>query len=188
MPNPLERQTVGRLTLQQLWRDFKFEPDDAQQRAISHVEGPLYLPAGPGSGKTRVLLWRTLNLIVFHAVQPDQIFLGTFTEKAALQLKDGLRTLLSAATNATKESYDIARMYVGTVHALCQRILIDRNFYAGRQRARSPRLLDGIGHRSGIRGSRDQDQSVLLRVGESVSSHCGHVCYRTLQPPLRGVH
>jgi DNA helicase-2/ATP-dependent DNA helicase PcrA len=59
-----------------------------------HTDGPLFLTAGPGSGKTRVLLWRTLNLMVFHNVKPEDIFLSTFTEKAALQLKDGLRTLL----------------------------------------------------------------------------------------------
>jgi DNA helicase-2/ATP-dependent DNA helicase PcrA len=40
------------------------------------------------------LLWRTLNLIVFHKVPPDAIFLLTFTEKAAQQLKEGLRALL----------------------------------------------------------------------------------------------
>ncbi len=54
-----------------------------------HVDGPLFLTAGPGSGKTRVLLWRTVNLIVFNDVKPEEIFLGTFTEKAAHQLREG---------------------------------------------------------------------------------------------------
>ena len=89
------------LTVEDLWREAGFSPNDAQRAAILHVDGPLYLPAGPGSGKTRVLLWRTLNLCVFHGVQPEQIFLSTFTEKAAFQLKEGLRTLLGQVTNHT---------------------------------------------------------------------------------------
>ncbi len=67
------------LNIEHFWREAKFSPNPAQRDAILHVRGPLYLPAGPGSGKTRVLLWRTLNLIVFHKVPPDAIFLSTFT-------------------------------------------------------------------------------------------------------------
>ena len=53
-----------------------FSPNAQQRDAIRHTDGPLFLTAGPGSGKTRVLLWRTLNLIVFHGVTPEDIFLG----------------------------------------------------------------------------------------------------------------
>jgi len=75
------------LTLELLWSDAEFQPNPEQKEAILHVNGPLYLPAGPGSGKTRVLLWRALNLIVFHNVKPEEIFLSTFTEKAAFNLE-----------------------------------------------------------------------------------------------------
>ena len=71
------------MTLEALWRDVGFTPNPKQEVAILHVDGPLYLPAGPGSGKTRVLLWRAVNLIVFHGVRPAAIFLYTFTEKTA---------------------------------------------------------------------------------------------------------
>ncbi|MEJ5250199.1 MAG: UvrD-helicase domain-containing protein, partial [Caldilinea sp.] len=57
--------------VEQLWQLVGFQPNQAQRAAILHADGPLYLPAGPGSGKTRVLLWRTLNLIVFHGVPPE---------------------------------------------------------------------------------------------------------------------
>lgn len=56
------------ITLQQLWDAAGFRPNPQQERAIFYTAGQLHLPAGPGSGKTRVLLWRTLNLIVFHHV------------------------------------------------------------------------------------------------------------------------
>ena len=82
------------LNLETLWKFNDFKPNKQQREAILHVDGPLYITAGPGSGKTRVLLWRAVNLIVFHGVKPEEIFLSTFTEKAAHQLKEGLRDCL----------------------------------------------------------------------------------------------
>jgi len=75
--------------IEDLWKEAKFTPNTKQEEAIRHIEGPLFLAAGPGSGKTRVLLWRTLNLIVYQNIDPEKIFLATFTEKAAAQLKEG---------------------------------------------------------------------------------------------------
>lgn len=133
-------------TIEQLWTLKGFSPNERQQRAILHTEGPLFLTAGPGSGKTRVILWRTLNLIVFHKVDPKDIFLATFTEKAAHQLKEGLRGLLGLVTNLTGKPYDISAMSIGTVHSICQEILIDRNrrFSESGIRGRAPVLLDEL--------------------------------------------
>jgi DNA helicase-2/ATP-dependent DNA helicase PcrA len=132
------------LTLDVLFTQAGFAPNESQRRAIEHVDGPLFLVAGPGSGKTRVLLWRVVNLVVFHGVAPDQIFLSTFTEKAAKQLQDGLITLLALATQHTGVPYDLSGMYVGTVHSLCARLLRDRALTPGRERAPAPAVLDAL--------------------------------------------
>jgi DNA helicase II / ATP-dependent DNA helicase PcrA len=132
------------ISIEYLWAKSNFKPNDNQRDAILHIEGPLFLTAGPGSGKTRVLLWRTLNLIVFHHVKPEEIFLSTFTEKAALQLKDGLRSLLGMVTNETGLPYDISKMAVGTVHSNCRRILSDRRFSEGHARPKMPVILDEL--------------------------------------------
>ena len=133
-------------TIEYYWNLKNFTPNQKQKEAILHTDGPLFLTAGPGSGKTRVILWRTVNLIVFHQIDPKNIFLATFTEKAAHQLKDGLRSLLGLITNETGQPYDISAMAIGTVHSICQDILVDRDrrFSEDGIRSRSPILLDSL--------------------------------------------
>jgi len=122
-----------------------FSPNEAQLEAILHESGPLYLPAGPGSGKTRVLLWRTFNLIVFRGVDPGRIFLSTFTDKAARQLESGLLSLLAVAGDELGMPFDTTDLYVGTLHSLSARLLGDRRFQSSGERPRPPVLLDELG-------------------------------------------
>ena len=58
--------------------------------------------------------------------------------------KRGIRTLLSMVTKETGQPYDISRMYVGTIHSLCNKIITDRRFSGGRRRHEQPSLLDDI--------------------------------------------
>ncbi len=135
---------TSKTDIERLWKQQNFKPNNNQREAILHVDGPLFLTAGPGSGKTRVLLWRTLNLLVFHNVKPEEIFLSTFTEKAALQLKEGLQILLSSVKNETNRSFDLSKMFLGTVHSNCQRILLERDFSKERVRRQPPVLRDEL--------------------------------------------
>ncbi|MEX0785114.1 MAG: UvrD-helicase domain-containing protein [Dehalococcoidia bacterium] len=98
-----------------------------QREAVEHVEGPLLILAGPGSGKTRVIAHRIAFLIQEQHVHPYRIMAVTFTNKAARELRDRVTRLLSDAADA---------LALGTFHAVCARILrtdggaigIDRNF------------------------------------------------------------
>ncbi len=132
------------MNIEYLWQLKNFVPNEKQREAILHADGPLFLTAGPGSGKTRVLLWRTLNLIVFHDIEPEEIFLSTFTKKAAYQLKEGLTSLLGFVTSETGKPYDISGMSIGTVHANCQNILKDRRFTTDSMRRKAPLLMDEL--------------------------------------------
>jgi len=147
------------LTLENLWKLNNFEPNDQQEEAIRHVDGPLYITAGPGSGKTRVLLWRAVNLIVFHGVKPEEIYLSTFTEKAAHQLQEGLRGLLGYATNINGQPYDLSKMYIGTVHSLCRRILTDRRKFLQDFHANPmPSLMDELSQYFHVSKSRNWER------------------------------
>jgi len=135
---------ITAITIEDLFKLNNFIPNENQKEAIMSINGSLFLMAGPGSGKTSVLLWRTVTAIVFYYVAPVKIFLSTFTEKAAKQLKDGLQTILGSVTNLTGISYDISRMYVGTIHSLCQKLIGDRRFVKGRNRVKAPILMDEL--------------------------------------------
>ena len=131
-------------SIETLWAETGFKPNSSQENAIKHTEGSLYLTAGPGSGKTRVLLWRTLNLIVFKNIAPEDILLTTFTEKAAHQLKEGLQSLLGLASNHTGKQYDLGKMYIGTVHSACNKLIGDRRFYPNRERNKPIKTIDQL--------------------------------------------
>src|SRR4051812_32357098 len=86
----------------------------AQQEAVEHVQGPLLVLAGAGSGKTRVLTMRIAALIDRHGVPPERIFAVTFTNKAAGEMKQRIGQLLNR---------DPSGLWIGTFHALSARLL-----------------------------------------------------------------
>ena len=92
----------------------------AQMRAVAHSEGPLLIIAGPGSGKTQVLVWRTLNLLLTEKATPTEILVCTFTEKSAYELRDRI----SLAAKKVGYGGDLSDLLVGTIHGICNRFLI----------------------------------------------------------------
>jgi DNA helicase-2/ATP-dependent DNA helicase PcrA len=85
-----------------------------QRVAVEHLEGPLLVLAGAGSGKTRVLTVRIARLIEEHGVSPDRILAVTFTNKASGEMKERIRHLLRR---------DPAGAWIGTFHSLGARLL-----------------------------------------------------------------
>ena len=86
----------------------------AQREAVLHIDGPLLVLAGAGSGKTRVLTTRLARLIDQHGVDPSRILAVTFTNKAAGEMKSRIGRLLGRAPTG---------MWVGTFHAIGARML-----------------------------------------------------------------
>lgn len=89
-----------------------------QTKAIEHVNGPALILAGAGSGKTTVLTYRAYNLITKAKIDPSNILLMTFTNKAAQEMKKRINTLLTSS-NAVVST----QPYAGTFHSFCVRVL-----------------------------------------------------------------
>lgn len=68
--------------------------NEAQKKAINHIDGPMMVLAGPGSGKTTVITHRVRQLIEKAGVSPANILVVTFTKAAATEMKERFKTLV----------------------------------------------------------------------------------------------
>jgi Superfamily I DNA and RNA helicases len=92
-----------------------------QLDAITTTEGPLFIIAGPGSGKTFTLVERIIYLLTEKNVTPEHIMVVTFTDKAAQELT----TRISNRLDQLGASFNLNEMYLGTFHSICLRWLQD---------------------------------------------------------------
>lgn len=88
--------------------------NDMQDLACRHVDGPLLILAGAGSGKTRVITHRVAYLMDEIGVNPYNILAITFTNKAAAEMRDRVNNIVGEGAE---------RVWVSTFHSLCVRIL-----------------------------------------------------------------
>jgi len=87
-----------------------------QLTAVAHINGPLLIVAGAGTGKTTVLIGRMEYLVNKKSIASDQILLLTFTEKAAGEMEDRALKALP---------YGCYDLWINTFHKFCERILRD---------------------------------------------------------------
>lgn len=92
--------------------------NEAQQEAVTFGEGPLLILAGPGSGKTRTLVYRAAWLISQKKIAPENILLLTFTNKAASEMRERLKKLV-----ANHQPLTTKLPFAGTFHSFCAQVL-----------------------------------------------------------------
>lgn len=88
--------------------------NEQQREAVVEKEGALLVLAGAGSGKTKVLTTRIVNLVK-SGVNPYKILAVTFTNKAAKEMRERLSKMIGEEV--------VKKMWVGTFHNICGRIL-----------------------------------------------------------------
>ena len=87
----------------------------AQKEAVLHLEGPLLIVAGAGSGKTKVLTSRIANIIREKKAFPNQILAVTFTNKAAKEMQKRVSAILGSSA--------VGLSWLGTFHSICAKLL-----------------------------------------------------------------
>lgn len=122
-----------------------------QREAVLATEGPVLVIAGAGTGKTRVLTYRVAYLVGVKGVSPENILAVTFTNKAADEMKERVKTLLKGVA-------DLSGLWMGTFHSMCVRLI--RPF------------AERIGYRSNFTIYDKEDQIALLK--EILSNYEGH--------------
>src|SRR5690554_4560931 len=113
---------------------MSFIPTPQQEKAIMTIDRHVAVTAGAGSGKTRVLVERYLNLLE-HGVAVENIAAITFTKKAAQEMKDRLCKLRPDLIA------ELEQAQISTIHGLWQRIIqdhpleaaVDRRFRVGEE-------------------------------------------------------
>ena len=148
--------------------------NEQQKKAIATADGPLLIIAGPGTGKTYTLVKRAIYLIQEKGVQPENIMMVTFTEKAA-------KELITRITNELAKrdiSVNLNEMYIGTFHSICLRIIKENLEYS--KLKKNHRVLDDF----------DQKYTVFQNIykfraikgfdslfGSGAWKQAGNVCY-----------
>ena len=94
------------------------ELDKYQKGAVEYIGKPLVINAGPGAGKTRVIIERVLYLIE-NGATPESILVITFTNKAADELRERFKKDTKLELNV------INQMRISTIHSFCRSILSD---------------------------------------------------------------
>ncbi|MDC3175504.1 UvrD-helicase domain-containing protein [Candidatus Pelagibacter sp.] len=96
-------------------KDYLKNLNGSQKEAVLHLDGPLLIVAGAGSGKTKVLTSRIANIIKEKKAFPNQILAVTFTNKAAKEMQNRVSNILGSAA--------IGLSWLGTFHSICAKLL-----------------------------------------------------------------
>ena len=105
-----------------------FELNDEQREAAEHKGSPLLVRAGPGSGKTMVIIERIKFLLKDCGLNPAEIMCLTFSNKAAASIREKIEE----DEWVMEEKVDVSSMQVSTYHSFCREFLVENIMATGR--------------------------------------------------------
>ena len=112
------------MTFQQIMQKENFFPND-EQRPVIESNVNTVVSAGAGAGKTAVLSWRFLRLVMEGGLKPEQILTLTFTKKAASEMRERIyRRLLQARDSLPSDTFDsFSKATISTLDSFCAQIV-----------------------------------------------------------------
>lgn len=142
----------------------------AQRQAAEHRSGPLVVLAGPGTGKTKLIVHRVAHLILERGVTPEQIVALTFTVKACEQMRQRLAELLRSA--GAEHGAAANRVNVHTYHGFGYRLI--RRFADRLGLPSRPELIDSAQRKRLLRELIQQDRHMGAMLGQGVDAAAEH--------------
>lgn len=140
-----------------------------QREAVQHIDGPLLILAGPGSGKTRVVTHRIAHLIE-HGIPSYHIVALTFTNKAAEEMRTRLEILVPGQ-----------RIWAGTFHAFCARLIRQYASLLGLQENYSIYDVDEA-KRAMVQAITSADVSLYRHTPEQIASEISRAKNNLVEP------
>jgi len=110
----IEEREIKNVVSMEKVRELLDELNPEQRVAAEAIYGPVLVLAGAGSGKTKTLTYRIANMLA-QGAKPSEIFVATFTNKAAKEMKERIAKAVGEET--------VRDLWMGTFHSLCVRIL-----------------------------------------------------------------
>jgi len=141
------------------------ELNEEQKKAAMHIEGPMLIIAGAGSGKTRVLTFRIAHLID-SGVDPFSIMALTFTNKAAKEMKDRIAKIIGSGEARNIKMGTFHSVFAGILRAESDRLNYPTNFTIY-DTADSKSLLRSIIKEMGLDDKVYRTGSVLARISDA---------------------
>jgi len=136
LPKKVSSMNVDQL-LSTICPHFNLQLNTEQEAVVRHGTGPLWVIAGPGSGKTEVLVLRCLKHSCIDMVPPKAIIVTTFTDKAAKNIQDRIAIYKTFLDNIdpSLRHIDLFQLRIDTLHSLCNDIMQEYR-YTGYQNYR----------------------------------------------------
>lgn len=135
----------------------------------SDPRGKLQIIAGPGTGKTKVLVSRVVFLLVECKIPPQRIVVTTFTKKAANEMIERLKLILGIQHS----DIDISKLIIGTFHSICFRIIMTYGKLIGKEKFRiaderdSNQILKEVIEKCNTLGFKEWDLEPYKKPGNS---------------------
>lgn len=136
----------------------------SQIQAISHMDGPAMVLAGPGSGKTTVITHRIKNLIEKAEVRPENILVVTFTKAAAISMQKRFSTLMNGGKGQL--------VTFGTFHSVFYKILRKSRRYEATEILSERQKTDYIREIIGRYGISSND---ILELSQNIINDIGNI-------------